>query len=65
MPTLNLAEWSLDSNLFEREKVAGPVPSLFAEDHEASMLLFYMSKFSYHSQYYSFRVRRDFYFFSV
>jgi len=29
---VNLAEWSLDPNLFESEKVAGPVPSLFAED---------------------------------
>jgi len=36
VPTLNLAEWSLDANLFEGEKMAGPVPSLFAEDPEAT-----------------------------
>jgi len=37
VPTLNLAEWSLDASLFEGDKVAGPVPSLFAEDTVASL----------------------------
>jgi hypothetical protein len=36
VPVINLGQWPLEATLYEGEKTAGPVPTLFSEDPEAS-----------------------------
>ena len=36
MPTIQLGAWPLEATMYEGEKTAGPVATLFAEDEEAT-----------------------------
>jgi hypothetical protein len=36
VPVIDLGQWPLEATLFEGDKTAGPVPTLFSEDPEAS-----------------------------
>jgi hypothetical protein len=36
IPVVNLAEWQLDVSLFDGDVAAGPIPTLFADDPEAT-----------------------------
>lgn len=38
MPTVLLKAWHLQANLFDGERLAGPVPTLFSEEPEAAAL---------------------------
>ena len=41
VPTLPLQSWRLECKMFEGEKVADPIPSLFGKDHAASLAAIY------------------------
>ena len=41
VPTLPLQSWRLECRMFEGEKVADPIPSLFGKDHAASLAAIY------------------------
>ena len=36
MPVIDLGQWPLDTTMFEGENTAGPVPTVFSEDPEAT-----------------------------
>lgn len=37
VPTVHLGIWDLNATMFDGEEAAGPVPTLFAEDSEATL----------------------------
>jgi hypothetical protein len=36
VPVIGLTSWEINTNMFDGDSTAGPVPALFAEDVEAS-----------------------------
>jgi hypothetical protein len=38
VPTVPLCSWTLDAALFDGDSTAGPIPTLFAEDPDASRM---------------------------
>ena len=37
LPTVLIKSWPLEADLFDRDQLAGPVPSLYSDDPDASL----------------------------